>query len=109
MLRVVRPGGYVAAFDFDSEGIMDHPDRALALRVAEALDAAVPNPWMGRQLMRLFRRAGSTEITIVPYLFLMTSPDAFSLYRRLTQGTLDRAVQAGQMDGAEVERWWADL
>ncbi len=59
MVRVTRPGGSVLAFDFDSDStVVDAPDSALARRIAELLDAAVPHPWIGRQLFGLFQRAG---------------------------------------------------
>ena len=50
MVRLARPGGSVLAFDFDSDQtVVDAPDPALVRRIAEVLDAAVPQPWVGRQ------------------------------------------------------------
>ena len=110
MARVVRPGGHVLVFDFDSDQtIVDAPDPALVRRIAEVLDAAVPNPWMGRQLFRLFGQVGLTEVTVVPHVTIATSPRYFPVYRRLVAGTLDRAVEAGQIDASDVARWWVLL
>jgi ubiquinone/menaquinone biosynthesis C-methylase UbiE len=51
MARLARPGGSVLAFDFDSDQtVVDAPDPALTRRIAKVLDAAVPHPWIGRQL-----------------------------------------------------------
>ena len=59
MVRLARPGGWVIAFDFDSDQtVVDAPDPALVRRIAEVLDAAVPQPWIGRQL---FRRKPSSQ------------------------------------------------
>ena len=59
MVRLTCPGGSVLAFDFDSDQtVVDAPDPALVRRTAQVLDAAVPHPWIGRQLFRLFQRAG---------------------------------------------------
>ena len=107
MARVVRPGGEVVVFDFDSDHtIVDAPDPALTRRIAEVLDAAVPNPWMGRQLPRLFRQVGLTEVTVVPHVLILTSPQHLPIYRRLVAGPLDRAVAAGQIGASDVARWW---
>lgn len=47
-----------AHFDFDSDQtVVDVLDPALVHRIAEVLDAAVPHPWIGRQLFGMFRRA----------------------------------------------------
>lgn len=67
MARLARPGGSVLAFDFDSDQtVVDAPDPALTRRIAEVLDAAVPHPWIGRQLFGLFRRAGLRDVRVVP-------------------------------------------
>jgi ubiquinone/menaquinone biosynthesis C-methylase UbiE len=107
MARVVRPGGRVVAFDFDSDAtVIDAPDPTLVRRVREVLDAAVPNCWIGRQLPRLFRGAGLGEIAIVPQVVMLPSIEG---YRRLVQGSLEAAVQSGDLAAADLARWWADL
>jgi hypothetical protein len=64
---------------------------------------------MGRQLFRLFRQVGLTEVTVVPHVTIATSPHYFPVYRRLVAGTLDRAVNASQIAASDVARWWALL
>ncbi len=67
MARLTRPGGSVLVFDFDSDLTMvDAPDPALARKIAEVLDAAVPRPWIGRQLFGLFQRAGLRDVRVTP-------------------------------------------
>jgi len=110
MVRVVRPSDHVLAFDFDSDHtIVDAPDPPLARRIAEVLDAAVPNPWLGRQLFGLCKQVGLTEVKVVPHAAVATSPQYFPIYRRLVAGSLDRAVAAGRIDASEVARWWGLL
>lgn len=107
MARVVRPGGRVVAFDFDSDAtVVDAPDMRLVRRVREVLDAAIPNCWMGRQLPRLFRAAGLCEIAIVPHVLMFPS---LEVYRRLVHGSLDAAVRSGELTAEEVTGWWSDL
>ena len=109
MVRVVRPGGRVVIFDFDADTIVDAPDPPLVRRIAEVLDAAIPSPWVGRQLFRIFKQVGLTEVSVVPHAAVMTSPHHFPVYRRLVADTLSCAVEAGQIDASDVARWWALL
>jgi len=110
MARLARPGGSVLAFDFDSDQtVVDAPDPALTRRIAEVLDAAVPHPWIGRQLFGLFRRAGLRDVRVVPHVICFSGASGFAVYEQLNRGTIDRAVQAGQITAQEVTAWWAAL
>jgi ubiquinone/menaquinone biosynthesis C-methylase UbiE len=107
MVRVVRPGGRIVVFDFDSDAtVIDAPDLALARRVREILDASVPHSWIGRQLPRLFREAGLVEVTVTPHVLMLPSLES---YRRLVSGTLGQAVCTGRISADELARWWSDL
>ncbi|HKS43902.1 MAG TPA: methyltransferase domain-containing protein, partial [Amycolatopsis sp.] len=110
MVRLTRPGGSVLAFDFDSDQtVVDAPDPALVRRIAEVLDAAVPHPWIGRQLFRLFQRAGLRDVRVVPHALCFSGAAGFAFYQRLNKGTIDQAVQAGQLSASEAAAWWAGL
>ena len=110
MARLTRPGGSVLAFDFDSDQtVVDAPDPALVRRIAEVLDAAVPHPWIGRQLFRLFQRAGLRDVRVVPHALCFSGAAGFAVYQRLNRGTVDRAMEAGQVNASEVAVWWAAL
>lgn len=110
MVRVTKPGGSVLAFDFDSDmTVVDAPDLALTRRVAELLDAAVPQPWIGRQLFGLFQRAGLKDVRAVPHPMVLTGRPGFGLYQQLNRGTLDQARLGGQIGTEELEQWWAAL
>jgi ubiquinone/menaquinone biosynthesis C-methylase UbiE len=110
MGRLARPGGSVLAFDFDSDQtVVDAPDPALVRRIAEVLDAAVPHPWIGRQLFGLFRRAGLRDVRVIPHAICLSGAAGFAIYQQLNQGTIDRARQVGQVTADEVAAWWAAL
>ena len=110
MVRLTRPGGSVLAFDFDSDQtVVDAPDPALVRRIAEVLDAAVPHPWIGRQLFGLFQRAGLRDVRVVPHALCFSGTAGFAVYQRLNRGTIDQAVQAGQVSASEAAAWWAAL
>ena len=98
------------AFDFDSDQtVVDAPDPALTRRIAEVLDAAVPHPWIGRQLFRLFRQAGLGDVRVVPHVICLAGAAGYGIYQQLNQGTIDRATQAGQVTAEEVAAWWGAL
>jgi hypothetical protein len=100
----------VLAFDFDSDQtVVDAPDPALVRRIAQVLDAAVPHPWIGRQLFRLFQRAGVRDVRVVPHALCFSGAAGFAVYQRLNRGTIDQAVQAGQVSASEAAAWWAPL
>ncbi len=110
MARVVRPGGWVLAFDFDSDQtVVDASDSALARRIAEVLDAAVPNPWVGRHLFALFHKIGLVDVRVVPHTIVLSGAQGFAMYQQLNQGTIARALESGQITAAEAAAWWADL
>jgi ubiquinone/menaquinone biosynthesis C-methylase UbiE len=105
-VRVTRPGGSVLAFDFDSDStVVDAPDAVLMRRIAEVLDAAVPHPWIGRQLLGLFQRAGLHDIRVVPHAVCLSGAAGFAAYEQLNRGTIDRAMHAGQVTPGEVAAW----
>ena len=110
MLRVTRPGAYVIAFDWDSDAtVVDAPDAALSRRVAEVLDAAVPHPWMGRQLFGLFLRAGLADVRVIAYPVSVSGATGFGLYQQLNSGTIARAVETGRLTPADAAAWWRGL
>ena len=110
MRRVVCRGGFVMSFDFDSDQtVVDAPDTTLTRTMAEILDAAVPHPWIGRQLFGLFRRAGLADVRVVPHPICLTGARGFGMYRRLNEGTIAAAVSSGQLSPADAARWWHAL
>jgi ubiquinone/menaquinone biosynthesis C-methylase UbiE len=108
MARVVRPRGFVVAFDFDSDlTVIDAKDRLLATRIAGVLDAAIPHPWVGRRLFGLFKRVGLADVRVMPHVVILSGAAGFAMYRRLNEGTIAAAARAGQITATEVASWWA--
>src|SRR5262249_56284583 len=64
LVRVLRSGGRLGIFDFDSDmTTFSHSDRALTRRIiAAASDATAVNGWLVRQLPLLFQPAASLAI-----------------------------------------------
>src|SRR5262249_23556597 len=71
VVRVTRPGGRVGALEMDlGTVLLDHPDRAVTQAVLSASADSMAQPWMGRQLPRLFRQAGLTGVSVDPIVIL---------------------------------------
>jgi ubiquinone/menaquinone biosynthesis C-methylase UbiE len=110
MRRVTRSGGRMAVASADVETlIVDAPNRELTRRIMNyACDFWMVNGWAGRQLPRLLRNAGLTEIRITPVTATAINPaegaNAFALRERAEQ-----AQHAGVVTAAEATGWVADL
>ncbi|HEX6292406.1 MAG TPA: methyltransferase domain-containing protein [Herpetosiphonaceae bacterium] len=106
MMRVLRPGGQIVIFEFDYDGTMiDAPNRELTRRIVRIISDSVASSSIGRQAQRLFKERGLQEVTVIPQL--LTSN--FAGYKMVFGGTLEQAVQTGQLDAAELADWWSSL
>ena len=105
--RVTRPGGRVVAIDPDQETLVaDVSDPGLLRKVKDfRRDRNLCNGTIGRQLPRLFRRAGLSEVECEAATLVLTDPrDAFGFM------TWPRLMQAeGLLADHEVAGWEADI
>src|SRR5262249_34282888 len=63
MVRILRPGGALVAFDNDWETLtVESSDRALTRTILNAWCDRFPSGWIGRQLVPLFLRAGLRDV-----------------------------------------------
>ncbi|MGH9720858.1 MAG: methyltransferase domain-containing protein [Bryobacteraceae bacterium] len=106
MVRVVKPGGKVVAFELDGDTVFaDHPQRTTTRKVAHSLRDGIKNGWIGSSLPRLFRAAGLRDIVSVPHAVRIDC----SFAHRLFDGHLKRAQGAGSISAAELATWWSYL
>ena len=108
LARVARPGAWIVAAEPDHEtSVVDVPDRGLTRRLINYRGDQIRNPWMGRQLPRLFREAGLREVEVFPMTlthvddFSRVAPDAWP------NKLVDAAVAAGAATREEGDRWLA--
>jgi ubiquinone/menaquinone biosynthesis C-methylase UbiE len=105
LVRVLKPGGRLGIFDFDSDmTVVTHPDRALTRRiVAAASDLLAVDGWLARRLPRLFGQAGLEDVRVRGFFPLETDPQGF--YASLAERAADAALEAGAIDQGEHGDW----
>ena len=105
LVRVLRPGGRLGVFDFDTDmTTFTHPDRTLTRRiVAAASDATAVNGWLVRQLPLLFQRAGIVDVRARGFFPLET--DLHSFYANMADRCAEVAAKAGVITEIERRAW----
>jgi ubiquinone/menaquinone biosynthesis C-methylase UbiE len=106
LVRVLRPGGRLAAFDLDFETLaLDHPDRATTRVVQTCFVDHHKQGWCGRQMRRRFMSRGMTDLTLIPN----TNEMSLRFFHKAADGALAEAVAAGALDQSTVDEWWRPL
>ena len=106
MVRVTRRGGRVVAFDFDWDThIVDSVHKETTRAVVRSFSDGLQHGWIGREMPRLFREHGLTDVTVLPHVLFLT----LEFYELLLGGHLVRVQDRGLLTPEEVERWWTDL
>jgi ubiquinone/menaquinone biosynthesis C-methylase UbiE len=109
MVRVLRPGGVLVAFDNDWETLtVDSADRAVTRTILNAWCDRFPSGWIGRQMVALFLEAGLDEVEAHPKTLVSDDLDVadrvFSFF-----ATADGLVSAGTVSRDDAERWKSEL
>jgi ubiquinone/menaquinone biosynthesis C-methylase UbiE len=103
MIRVVKPGGTVVVFDLDHDSIsIDSPEKETTRKVIHFLSDNHRNGSVGRQLKRLFKERGLTDLTLRPHSHVL----GFPMFERVFGGLLIKAQDAGVIGTGEAARWY---
>jgi ubiquinone/menaquinone biosynthesis C-methylase UbiE len=103
MVRVCKPRAPIVVFDLDHDGIsIDSPHRETTRKLVRFNSDSHRNGSVGRQLKRLFKERGLTEIAVRPHSHLLP----FSFFKRLFGGVLIKAQEAGVVTPAEGAEWF---
>ena len=106
MARVTRPGGRVGVLEFDQEtAFVDHPDTETTRIILDTFAGAMVQGRMGRQLPRLLRAAGLTDVTVTPGVNL-GHPQFF---RDILHNHVARLQDEGILTSQQASQWWAEL
>jgi hypothetical protein len=97
----------VAEVDSDTR-VLDAPDRGLTRRILNCYSDQYPNGGMGRQLPRLFREAGLTEIAVSAHTAITTDP-RWGLWGLDFRGAAALAAARGAITAAEAASWLEQL
>ncbi|HWF85263.1 MAG TPA: methyltransferase domain-containing protein [Vicinamibacterales bacterium] len=109
MARVVKSGAKIVVIDRDIETrTIDASDRILTRRILHFWCDSFLGGWIGRQLPRLFREAGLSDVTVEPVTVVERDFAAFDAQYNLTR-VVDRAVRAGAITRDEGTGWLAAL
>ena len=105
MVRVLRPGGLLVAYDNDWETLtVDAADRVLTRTVLNAWCDRFPSGWIGRRLVPLFLQAGLRDVVASPKtLVLRELAVADRLYCFFA--TVGRLAEAGVVGREDAARW----
>jgi ubiquinone/menaquinone biosynthesis C-methylase UbiE len=106
MVRVARPGARIVTADADMDlTCIDMPDRSLARKVIHAACDQMAQGWIGRQMPRLFKQAGLSDILIEGRIM----PLSYAFFQMAFSGMLQRAQATGAISAEELERFWKAL
>lgn len=105
LIRVTNPGGRIVLADTDWGTLaIDGPDRATTRSVLAEITARIRNPWMGRELLGLCRRAGLTDLADVAGTAVITDYAQADALFHLTDG-LRRAREKQTVTDDQAARW----
>jgi SAM-dependent methyltransferase len=109
MVRVVKSGRNIVVIDRDIETrTIDAPDPGLTRRILHFWCDSFLGGWIGRQLPRLFRDAGLSDIIVEPVTVVERDFATFDAQYDLTR-VVNRAVVGGAITDDEGARWLSAL
>jgi ubiquinone/menaquinone biosynthesis C-methylase UbiE len=109
MVRVLRPGGVLVAFDNDWETLtIDSANRALTRTILNTWCDRFPSGWIGRRLVPLFLDGGLDDVETHPKTLVSSdlgvANSVFSFF-----ATADGLVDAGTISREDADRWMSEL
>jgi ubiquinone/menaquinone biosynthesis C-methylase UbiE len=105
MVRVMRPGGVLVAYDNDWETLtVDSADPVLTRTILNAWCDRFPCGWIGRRLVPLFVQAGLVDVVAQPKTLVLRELEvADQLYSFFS--TASALAEAGVINRVDADRW----
>jgi ubiquinone/menaquinone biosynthesis C-methylase UbiE len=109
LVRVLKPGGILLAYDNDWGTFSITSDNQRVTRMLEnAWCDSFANSWIGRELRGYFIRAGLWSVNIYPSVSLISDLDTADQVYNLRQ-TVRRAIAAREISESAGHAWLAEL
>ncbi|MQA14519.1 MAG: methyltransferase domain-containing protein [Pseudonocardiaceae bacterium] len=111
MIRLARPGGYVALQDKDVISWTCEPSHPAWDRLKAAVVAVADgDPYIGRRLPGLLRDAGLVDVEVDVHAHLWRPTESYrTVLLRLAAMNRDRILAAGALTGSELDECLRDL
>ena len=110
MLRVVRPGGFVVAYEADFLSEFSDPPCDALLTINRLWNGLFQSPRLGRQMVRLFRESGAANIQTGAIVQVEHDKAILKRVYRLTAEAIGpRGVSEGLVSEPEVQQMIAGL
>ena len=109
MVRVLKPGGVLLAYDNDWGTFSVSGINTEATRVIETMwTESFTNKWIGRYLKRYFLEAGLKNVVMEPSVSVVADFELADRVYNLRQ-TVNRAVGAGRIISEVADKWVSEL
>ena len=109
MVRVLRRGGVLVAFDNDWETLtVDSADRALTRAILNAWCDRFPSGWIGRRLVPLFLQAGLADVVTYPKTLVLRELDVADRVFSFSS-TANGLVATETIRRDDADRWLEEL
>ncbi len=106
MARVLAPGGRISVFDFDWETqVCDSPYKQTTRTIALTFCDGMKNGWIGREMPRLFKSHGITDVAVKNETVFVT----YEFLTLLLGGHVARLHDTGVLSRDDANRWWTAL
>jgi ubiquinone/menaquinone biosynthesis C-methylase UbiE len=108
MIRLARPGGWVASAEPDTEHALCYPPHSAFDRLRDIFTVAFrrdgADPWIGRRVPELFRRAGLEDVEVEARVQMYPPGNSWRTVRLdLVRAMRPQVVQMGLATAAELD------
>lgn len=102
MIRVLRPGGKLAIFDFYLDGTFVNSDfPALTRKIVGFISDSFPNGLIGCKLPEIFEELGLSNITFVTH----TNLAPYDFFMWVCHGILEQAINQKVISESDLNQW----
>ncbi|MDH3975757.1 MAG: methyltransferase domain-containing protein [Deltaproteobacteria bacterium] len=110
LTRVARPGARIVLAEPDFDGILiDASDKTVTRQVIQKRSDLYPCGWCGRQLPRLFKKAGLTDLIVIPKTLIFDDFDIVDQEIFGFRNAAEKLLNEGELSQKQVDDWLTEL